>query len=198
MRQQQWRATLLVATTVVSLCLARQNFTTSNLWPDELSTFDDRPDGCPPCFNCNAEGFDCLQFAPCKEASGRCDCQPGFGGEDCSKPLCGSLAQKNRPLKPPRRKWCSCNDGWDGINCNVCQEDMVCKSFTPEPQGAVCYKGGLPQKEVHHMCNVTNPGIVKQLKDEIPQATLSCNAQRKDCNFQCMFPLLPSYVLSQV
>ena len=41
------------------------------------------------------------------------------------------------------------------------------------------------QKENFQMCNVTNPKIRDQLKPKVPQATLSCNAQRKDCNFQC-------------
>lgn len=34
------------------------------------------------------------------------------------------------------------------------------------------------------MCNITNRKIVDQLKDQIPQATFSCNAETEECNFQ--------------
>lgn len=44
------------------------------------------PDDCPPCFNCMLPGFECLHFANCSEYDGKCNCPPGFGGDDCKQP----------------------------------------------------------------------------------------------------------------
>jgi hypothetical protein len=43
-------------------------------------------DECPPCFNCMLPGFECLHFANCSEYDGKCNCPPGFGGNDCKQP----------------------------------------------------------------------------------------------------------------
>lgn len=37
-------------------------------------------------FNCNLPIYSCGQFAPCSEYSGKCDCPPGFGGDNCLEP----------------------------------------------------------------------------------------------------------------
>lgn len=50
-------------------------------------TFDVfKSDDCPPCFNCMLPGFECLHFANCSEYDGKCNCPPGFGGDDCKQP----------------------------------------------------------------------------------------------------------------
>lgn len=51
-----------------------------------LTPFDDTPTECPPCFNCMLPGFECLHFANCSEYDGKCNCPPGFGGNDCKQP----------------------------------------------------------------------------------------------------------------
>jgi hypothetical protein len=73
---------------------------------------------CPPCFNCHLPVFHCSHFANCSDYDGKCSCTPGFGGEDCSKPVCNSLA--DGPNRRPREKneVCECSEGWEGINCN--------------------------------------------------------------------------------
>ncbi len=73
---------------------------------------------CPPCFNCHLPAFQCSHFANCSDYDGKCLCPPGFGGEDCSKALCNSLA--DGPNRRPREKdqVCECSEGWEGINCN--------------------------------------------------------------------------------
>lgn len=37
-------------------------------------------------FNCLLPAFKCTQFANCSDYDGRCQCPPGFGGDDCLKP----------------------------------------------------------------------------------------------------------------
>lgn len=147
--------------------------------------YEKRPEDCPPCFNCNLEDFTCLQYANCTKSSGKCSCPPGFGGDDCSEPLCGSLADGKDRL-PRQGKECDCKDGWEGINCNTCKTDAACGALMPPGQEdeGVCYREGLVVNENFQMCDITNRKILDQLKKQKPQATFSCNAGRQECNFQ--------------
>ncbi|KNE58552.1 hypothetical protein AMAG_04118 [Allomyces macrogynus ATCC 38327] len=43
---------------------------------------------CPPCFNCMLPAFPCRNDGQCSSSTGRCMCPPGFGGDDCTEPLC--------------------------------------------------------------------------------------------------------------
>jgi hypothetical protein len=160
------------------------NYTSYEIHRNPFSTLDDRPDGCPPCFNCNLEDFQCHQFAPCSKANGRCSCPPGFGGDDCSDPVCGALSD-GRDRSPRQGDRCDCKEGWEGINCNVCTTNQACNALMPDGEGGVCWKEGVLVKENYQMCNITNRKILDQLKDQIPQATFSCNAETEECNFQC-------------
>ncbi|KAF2837028.1 hypothetical protein M501DRAFT_1006948 [Patellaria atrata CBS 101060] len=144
---------------------------------------EDRPDGCPPCFNCNLEDFKCHQFAKCSRANGRCVCPPGFGGDDCSDPVCGALSD-GKDRSPRKGKQCNCKEGWEGINCNVCTSNQACRAFVPEGVEAVCYKEGVAVEENYQICNVTNRKILDQLKEQKPQVTFSCNSETEECNFQ--------------
>ncbi|PLN84580.1 putative ABC transporter [Aspergillus taichungensis] len=148
-----------------------------------FSTFDDRPGDCPPCFNCQLDAFQCGQYAPCDKFTGKCVCPPGFGGDDCLEPLCGSLGD-GHARRPRKDKYCSCKDGWSGINCNVCQTNNACNAMMPEGEGGVCYKQGVTVKENFQMCDVTNRKILDQLKERKPQVTFSCEAEDETCNFQ--------------
>jgi hypothetical protein len=162
----------------------RSNYSTTNVFPPAFSIYEDRPDGCPPCFNCNLEDFQCQQFADCSKANGRCVCPPGFGGEDCSLPLCNSLAD-GKDRAPRDGQHCDCKDGWEGINCNVCQTNDACNALMPENEDGVCYREGLVVKENFQMCDITNKKIKELLKERKAQATFSCNAEAEECNFQC-------------
>ncbi|KIW17505.1 hypothetical protein PV08_04699 [Exophiala spinifera] len=163
---------------------AYNNDTSSALMQDPFSQLV--PDGCPPCprcFDCHYDEFKCLQFANCGNVNGKCVCPPGFGGDDCAEPLCGSLADgKNR--SPRKGSECECKDGWEGINCNVCSSDNACNAMMPLGQGGVCYKQGLVVHENYQMCNVTNKAILDQIHPRIPAVTFSCNADEETCNFQ--------------
>lgn len=172
---------------VVSLALlgnatAWSDFPDADLFSRDL-TVDGRPPKCPPCFNCQLDAFNCTHFAPCNNNNGKCSCPAGFGGDNCARPVCGSLAGgHNRPLR--KGKSCHCKDGWEGINCNVCNTDSACDAMMPEGQGGVCYKDGVTVKENFQMCDVTNRKILDQLDDRKPQVTFACAAKDHTCNFQ--------------
>ena len=172
---------------------AYQNYSETDISSSDFSVLDDRPDGCPKCpscFNCNSglETDRCTQFAGCNKYNGKCSCPPGYGGDDCSEPLCGSLADGNeREPRQEDQRSCDCKDGWEGINCNVCKNDQACDAMMPEGQGGICYKQGIVVKENYQMCDVTNQKILDQLKEQKPQVTFSCNAEHETCNFQCEF-----------
>ena len=203
MRRISWAFTFLVP-----LALAKSrtqtfaNYTAAESPQSIFSAYGDRPDGCPPCFNCNLDDFACHQFAECSKGSGKCLCNPGFGGDDCSEPLCGSLADSGRDRAPRGdEKECQCKEGWEGINCNVCKTDQVCHAMLPngEEAGAVCYREGQLIHENFQVCDITNKKILEQLKDKKPQATFSCKvgANTTDCNFQCMFHIPPENLIDR-
>ncbi|KAK3674963.1 FAD-dependent urate hydroxylase [Recurvomyces mirabilis] len=179
---------LQVLPTVSAGAQTHQYYTTNDALlsqPNPFSLYEKRPEDCPPCFNCNLDDFVCQQYANCTKSSGKCSCPPGFGGEDCSAPLCGSLAD-GKDRAPREGEKCECNEGWEGINCNVCKSNNACKAMLPPVQAddAVCYREGLVVNENYQMCDITNRKILDQLKEKKPQATFSCNAPRKECNFQ--------------
>ena len=176
---------------------AYRNSSRADLLRSDFSILDDRPDGCPKCpscFNCNSglESDRCTQYAKCNKYNGKCSCPPGFGTDDCSEPLCGSLADGNE--REPRENdhmSCVCKEGWEGVNCNVCTTDQACNALMPEGEGGVCYKQAVVVKENYQMCDVTNKKIIDQLgPDQKPQVTFSCNAEDETCNFQCELQML--------
>lgn len=151
---------------------------------------------CPPCFNCMLPIFECKQFSRCNEFNGRCECIEGFGGDDCSQPLCGSLADgnENRPQREDDTRPCECEPGWGGVNCNICQEDSVCDAFMPDTSlKGTCYKNGMIVKRIFEMCNVTNPKILQILNGKIPQVSFYCNRNESICNFQFWIDNIESF-----
>lgn len=80
---------------------------------------------------------------------------------------------------------CDCDDGWTGLNCNVCTENQACDALTEAGEGGVCYQKGNVIKENHQMCDVTNRKIRDLLKTQVPQVTFTCNKAAGDCDFQC-------------
>lgn len=104
---------------------------------------------------------------------------------DCAEPLCGHLNATDRLPRPADQGVCECDEGWEGINCNVCKTNDACSALIPGGKDGICYREGLVQKQNHQMCDVTNRKIVDQLKPKIPQVTFSCDALTAECNFQC-------------
>ena len=73
-----------------------------------------------------------------------CACPPGFGGSTCSQPACGgtifqgsarSLANGS-PFANLTSSSCSCEDGWTGTGCNVCQTAKACQSGFASVRGS--------------------------------------------------------------
>lgn len=112
-------------------------------------------DTCPPCFNCLLPQFPCENYGQCQSDTGRCtNCPAGFGGDNCGIPLCNHLGAPNRKPPPKPNTPCTCDDGWAGINCNVCQNDLVCTKL-PSLIGSpnvTCYRGGIIVHQLFRFC----------------------------------------------
>ncbi|KAI1291560.1 hypothetical protein F5Y03DRAFT_31871 [Xylaria venustula] len=80
------RLAALAALSLSSVVAAQKNYTQVDMMRAQLALMDDRPDNCPPCFNCLLPAHECGQFADCNTYSGQCDCPAGFGGDDCLQP----------------------------------------------------------------------------------------------------------------
>ncbi|KAK4152533.1 hypothetical protein C8A00DRAFT_16168 [Chaetomidium leptoderma] len=177
------RALVVAALSLSCVVSAYTNYSSADMMRAQRTLMDDRPKDCPPCFNCNLPIYSCGQFAPCSEYSGKCNCPPGFGGDNCLEPQCGSLARG--PDRSVRQgKSCECDEGWTGINCNVCTSDRVCDALTGVGDGGVCYTGGEVVKQNHQMCDVTNRAIRDLLGTQVPQVTFSCDKEAGECDFQ--------------
>ncbi|KAI9284862.1 hypothetical protein BC943DRAFT_52968 [Umbelopsis sp. AD052] len=64
---------------------------------------------CPPCFNCHLPQDQCANGGSCED-SGLCSCPAGWGSQDCSEPLCGSLGAPER--QPRQGDSCNCDPGY--------------------------------------------------------------------------------------
>lgn len=154
---------------------------------------------CPPCFNCMLPMFKCQQYSECNEYTGKCDCIAGFAGDDCSAPLCGGLDKPNERRSPRGKNnetSCACDDGWTGINCNICTMDSVCDAFMPDPAlKGTCYQHGMIVNRVFQGCNVTNSKILDVLGGSIPQVTFTCDKSQTNntCTFQFWIDEIESF-----
>ncbi|KAI0976907.1 hypothetical protein F4678DRAFT_128699 [Xylaria arbuscula] len=177
------RLAALAALSLSSVVAAQKNYTQVDMMRAQLALMDDRPDNCPPCFNCLLPAHECGQFADCNTYSGQCDCPAGFGGDDCLQPTCGSLARgKDRPIRSGDT--CDCDEGWTGINCNVCTDNKACNALMETGEDGVCYQNGEVVKNNYQMCSVTNEKILSMLDGQIPQATFTCDKETGFCDFQ--------------
>lgn len=108
--------------------------------------------------------------------------------------VCGSLARGlDRPIRDGSS--CDCDEGWAGINCNVCTNDLACDPLMGTKDGGRCYKSGWTVNHAYQMCDVTNKKILEILEGKIPQVTFDCQKNKdsgdETCDFQCMLLPLP-------
>lgn len=82
---------------------------------------------------------------------------------------------------------CECDEGWTGINCNVCTENRACNALVETGDGGVCYRNGEVVQNNHQICKVTNRKITDLLGDQRPEVTFTCQKSEGTCDFQCMF-----------
>lgn len=88
---------------------------------------------------------------------------------------------------------CKCDDGWSGINCNMCTSDQACNALMPDKEGGVCYSGGNVVNHNYQMCDVVNKKITSLLGDQKPQVTFTCKKEEGTCQFQCtLVSLVPT------
>ncbi|KAI0160619.1 hypothetical protein GGR57DRAFT_388693 [Xylariaceae sp. FL1272] len=180
------RSLVLAALSLSHGVLGQQNYTQAtqaDMLRAQLALMGDRPADCPPCFNCLLPAHECGQYADCNAYNGKCECPAGFGGDDCLEPTCGSLARgKDRPIRSGDT--CNCDDGWTGINCNVCTENTACNALMETGEDGVCYQNGEVVKNNYQMCGVTNEKILSMLDGKVPQATFTCDKDTGFCDFQ--------------
>lgn len=98
--------------------------------------------------------------------------------------VCGSLARgKDRQMRSGNS--CTCDEGWTGINCNVCTENKACNALMETGEGGVCYQNGEVVNHNYQMCDVTNEKITTLLGKQRPEVTFTCTAEKGVCDFQC-------------
>ena len=124
-----------------------------------------------------------MNWAGCSDIDGKCDCPIGFGGNDCGQVRCGSPPRGlDRPLR--NGPTCNCDDGWGGINCNICQRDDVCDSMIPTKRNGTCYNSINPVRKNELLCDIKNKAIVKLLGDKKAQLSFGCDKDNRKCRFE--------------
>lgn len=96
----------------------------------------------------------CLNFGASNGSS--CLCPPGFGGADCSSTACGgNLFQgtsrttlASSPEGNLTASGCSCQTGWTGTGCNVCQAASACQNAASPFTSAISSAGALTGLDV--------------------------------------------------
>ncbi|KAG0197462.1 hypothetical protein BGX28_009059 [Mortierella sp. GBA30] len=89
------------------------------------------PPTCIPQYDCSSSPKGCLNNGLCEGKT--CKCMPGFGGADCALLSCGSplTDPSQRPTVPSGTGCSTCDNGFGGLNCNVCQTDAGCQAKPP-------------------------------------------------------------------
>jgi hypothetical protein len=82
---------------------------------------------------------------------------------------------------------CQCDEGWTGINCNVCTDNKACNALMETGTGGVCYQNGEVVKHNYQICDVTNQKITDLLGEQRPEVTFTCKEEDSTCDFQCKF-----------
>ncbi|KAG0271346.1 hypothetical protein BGZ95_000846 [Linnemannia exigua] len=108
----------------------------------------------------------CLNNGVCN-SNKVCQCEPGFGGNDCGLLACGSSLQvPSQRITVASGSGCpTCDKGFGGFNCNVCQDDVGCRSRVPPRtpllgnEEMVCNKKPEAFYSSFMTCNVNTPEL---------------------------------------
>ncbi|KAJ2065542.1 (ABC) transporter [Coemansia sp. S155-1] len=146
------------------------------------------PEGCPSCFNCLYPGSICAHNSTCNQFTGRCNCPPGWTGEDCLLPAC--LSPLDEGMRPAAKSGhchqdTECSPGWGGWNCNMCLADEACNNLNPTGEGGRCYTGSELITDVRGQCYIGNKDLSRYLPDGVtPKMTFGCNKNSSSCDAQ--------------
>lgn len=88
---------------------------------------------------------------------------------------------------------CECDEGWTGINCNVCTENKACNALVETGSSGVCYQNGEVVHHNHQICKVTNKKITDLLGDQRPEVTFTCQKDEGICEFQFWIDAVESF-----
>ncbi|KAG0277335.1 hypothetical protein BGZ96_002909 [Linnemannia gamsii] len=121
------------------------------------------PPTCQPAFDCSKSP--CLNSGVCS-LNNQCKCLPGFGGLDCGLMSCGSPLQQisQRPTVNAGSSCTTCDSGYGGFNCNVCETDDACAADTSRPsmfgdEKMVCNKKPELFYNAFMTCDVNTPQL---------------------------------------
>ncbi|KAF9963051.1 hypothetical protein BGZ70_007708 [Mortierella alpina] len=119
-------ATVVVAQSPTSRAVATATVTTT-----VTASPTGTPPTCIPQYDCSSSPKGCLNNGVCEGKT--CKCKPGFGGTDCGLLSCGSplTDPSQRPTVASGTGCAACDDGFGGLNCNVCKTDAGCQSKPP-------------------------------------------------------------------
>ncbi|KAJ3391242.1 hypothetical protein HDU84_006306 [Entophlyctis sp. JEL0112] len=110
----------------------------------------------------------CQNYGNCSSISNSCSCIAGYGGNNCLTPLCNSVLLPNyqRSPLPANQSVCSCDSGFSGPVCGVCESDNVCPQGTSSgisiTVNQICNKSPVIFSEQNAYCVLDSP-LLKSL-----------------------------------
>ncbi|KAF8926121.1 hypothetical protein BGZ58_000174, partial [Dissophora ornata] len=144
---------------------------------------------CQPQYDCSTSPKGCLNSGTCENSV--CKCMPGFGGNDCSLLACGSplIDPSQRTTVTSNSSCPTCDAGFGGFNCNVCETDAGCQSKTPTRtsflgnENMVCNKKTEVFYDAFMSCAVRAPALTSFFPGNYT-LTLDLNPINKTVNAQ--------------
>src|SRR5436305_5566021 len=111
-------------------------------------------------------------------------CPIGVGGSNCHLPLCGGRGREIRMPPDPAKGICICDNGWSGINCNVCNKDASCIPLLQNSTQPVCLMNGKVTPEaMFKSCMIELPDFYKRLIGDRPAGlTVGCRGYKPSNN----------------